>query len=216
MTSYARAAQARLNGALSKGPVTPEGKARAALNASRHGLAGARFALLPDEDPDEFRAFADAVLADLAPRDALEEAEAREAVQGLWRRQRADRLEARIVGAMLEEREDGSLLPATDSVRALGTLLRYIARIQRDLDRALARLSALKARPLARPAVEAPQASRSRPRSRKRAGVAGGVARPNEPGEAPAAADPTPLNRQQRRRLERLAQKVERRDPRAA
>ncbi len=208
MTSSDRAARARLNGSLSRGPVTPEGKARAALNATRHGLSGRRFALLPDEDPEEFQAFADAVMADLAPRDALEEAEAREAAQGLWRRQRADRLEARIVGAMLEEKEDGSLLPGMDSVRALGTLLRYIGRIQRDLDRALARLSALQKRPLARPAsaVHAGIAPASPEKPR----------RPNEPGKAQAAAEPTPLNRQQRRRQERLAQKTERQERPAA
>ena len=217
MTSSDRAAQARLNGSLSRGPVTPEGKARAALNATRHGLAGSRFALLPDEDPHAFQAFAQAVMADLAPRDALEEVEAREAAQGLWRRQRADRLEARIVGAMLEEKEDGSLLPGMDSVRALGTLLRYIGRIQRDLDRALARLSALQTRPLARPAVDVPQ---PRPEPPAHAEVAPGSPdkppRPDEPDEAPSAARPMPLNRQQRRRRERLAQKVERRDRPAA
>ncbi len=217
MTSSDRAARARLNGSLSRGPVTPEGKARAALNATRHGLSGRRFALLPDEDPEEFQAFADAVLADLAPRDALEEAEAREAAKGLWRRQRADRLEARIVGAMLEEKEDGSLLPGMDSVRALGTLLRYIGRIQRDLDRALARLSALQTRPLAAPAAEVadidprPEAQPGEPLARATTAWVR-----NEPSEAPSPAEPTPPNRQQRRRRERLAQKVKRRERPAA
>jgi hypothetical protein len=217
MTSSDRAAQARLNGALSRGPVTPEGKARAALNATRHGLAGTRFALLPHEDPEEFQAVADTVMADLAPRDMLEEAEAREAVHGLWRRRRADRLEARIVGAMLEEKEDGPLLPAMESVRALGTLLRYIGRIQQGLDRALARLSALQTRSLARPPAEAPRAP---PQPAAEASPtppsAADPRRPNEPGEAPASAAAVPLNRQQRRRLERQTLKVERREQRAA
>jgi hypothetical protein len=104
-----------------------------------------------------------------------------------------------------------------ESVRALGTLLRYIGRIQQGLDRALARLSALQTRPLARPAVEAPRvppepavpASATPP-------SATDPRRPNEPGEAPASAAGVPLNRQQRRRLERQTLKVERRDQRAA
>src|SRR5690349_21319968 len=47
----AQSEASRLNGARGHGPATPEGKARSALNGMRHGLRGATFALLPDEDP---------------------------------------------------------------------------------------------------------------------------------------------------------------------
>ena len=38
-----------------RGPNTPEGKARSAMNAVKHGLRARDFALLPEEDPEEWR-----------------------------------------------------------------------------------------------------------------------------------------------------------------
>src|SRR3954452_11274566 len=49
--TQAQSAASRANGALSRGPTAPEGKARPALNGPRHGLRGSTFSVLPDEDP---------------------------------------------------------------------------------------------------------------------------------------------------------------------
>ena len=68
----ARAAASRRNGAKSRGPRTPEGKARSAKNALKHGLCAQRNVVLGDEDLDEFEALEAALMAELAPQGALQ------------------------------------------------------------------------------------------------------------------------------------------------
>jgi hypothetical protein len=53
MASIAQITANQHNASLSIGPKTPEGKAAAARNATRHGLSGA-FTVLPHEDQEEF------------------------------------------------------------------------------------------------------------------------------------------------------------------
>jgi hypothetical protein len=171
----------RLNGARSTGPVTAEVKARAALNGTRHGLCSPRFFLLPDEDPGAFALFVGDFLSLLRPRDAAERQAAERAAQARWREMRADRLEAEILGElfaakdMAEEAEARAVRAA--ATRALGTLLRYRHRIQRDADRSLAELDALRQRP--RPTAAA-------------SGASGGTSEPEDEAAPPAAPAPTP------------------------
>ena len=89
----------RRNGAMSLGPVTAEARARSALNGTRHGLCSAQFFLLPDEDPAEYAAFLAGMLRTLNPTDDAERHAAERAVQGMWREQRADRMEVEILSA---------------------------------------------------------------------------------------------------------------------
>lgn len=190
----AQAEAARLNGARSHGPATPEGKARSALNGTRHGLCSAEFFLLPDEDPAAYAAFTADMLASLRPRDPAEQRVANLAVQAMWRQMRADRLEADIMGELFAARriEDPELAAATRerAMKALGTLLRYRSRLQREHDRAMQDLVAMQ---------QGAPARRAAP------------ALPSEPGrQAPAgtrppAIEPEPLlNRHERRRLAAL------------
>ena len=68
----AQSEASRQNGARSQGPATPEGKARSALNGTRHGLRGSTFTLLPGEDPAAWAALLAGYLARFRPADAAE------------------------------------------------------------------------------------------------------------------------------------------------
>lgn len=148
----AQSAASRLNGARSGGPATEAGKARSALNGVRHGLTGQTFFLLPDEDPEEFRRHEAQWLAEWRPRDLAEREAALAAVRAMWREMRGDRLEALVLGELFAA---GRIVDAAEreaaravAFRHLSTLLRYQARIARDLRAAMATLDALRQRRL--------------------------------------------------------------------
>jgi hypothetical protein len=94
--SPARAAASRRNGARSRGPKTPAGKARSAQNALKHGMRAQQCIVLPGERAAAFEAFAAALLADLAPQGALQTVLAQRIVAASWRLARAERLEAEL------------------------------------------------------------------------------------------------------------------------
>jgi hypothetical protein len=94
--SNARAEVSRRNGAKSRGPKTPEGKARSAQNALKHGLRAQKHVVLPEEDADEFAGLEAAMIEELAPVGALQTVLARRVVVAAWRLARADRLEVEL------------------------------------------------------------------------------------------------------------------------
>ena len=92
--SNARAEASRRNGARSRGPKTPEGKARSAQNALKHGFRAQKHIVLPAEDAAAFQALEAALIEELAPAGALQSVLAQRVVAAAWRLARADRLEA--------------------------------------------------------------------------------------------------------------------------
>jgi hypothetical protein len=174
--SNARAEASRKNGARSRGPKTPEGKARSAQNALKHGLRAQKYVVLPEEDAAEFADLETALIAELAPVGALQTMLARRVAVAAWRLARADRIEV----DLFEKRRhaDGGLglclIRDGNSTRSFETLLRYRGAAMAEFWRALKTLKALQAKQAAEtgPAVEAhpvnvhPKAQPTRPAAR--------------------------------------------------
>jgi hypothetical protein len=184
--SPAQSEASRLNGARSTGPATAEGKARSALNGVRHGLCGRTFFLLPDEDPAEFREHESMWLAMWSPRDLHEHEAAASAIRAMWREIRADRLEAQVLGDLFAAGEIADVaereVAKAAAFKALGSLLRYRARIEREYRQAMDALDYLRQRRLVRPPAR-PSESEPTPSAAARA--------PTAASHAPAAALPS-------------------------
>jgi hypothetical protein len=199
--SNARAAASRRNGARSRGPKTPEGKARAAQNALKHGMRAHKYVLLPQEDATAFAALETTVLAELAPVGALQTLLARRVAVAAWRLERADRLEVEVLEFRSYEGANPGLALIRDgnATRSFDTLMRYRSAAMAEFWRALKTLKALQAesagvpeqptaaaRALATPVVQlaapAPvEAQPSRPAARRANAEPRG---PNEPQRA--------------------------------
>ncbi|MGH6897404.1 MAG: hypothetical protein ACREJ5_12810 [Geminicoccaceae bacterium] len=161
-TSSARAEASRKNGAKSRGPKAPEGKARSSRNALKHGMRAQKYVVLPEEDAAEFAALEAALFVELAPVGALQAVLARRVVVAAWRLARADRIETEL----FEEHHipGGSLGLALirdgNGTRSFETLLRYRGAAMAEFWRALRTLKALQAEQ----AVETGAALQAQPR----------------------------------------------------
>jgi hypothetical protein len=91
----------RQNAKKSTGPKTAEGKAAVSQNALKHGLFTG--SIITGEDPAEFAAFHDNMLADLAPAGAVETMLAERVVNLWWRLRRAERMQNEAIEDMIED-----------------------------------------------------------------------------------------------------------------
>jgi hypothetical protein len=143
----ARAEASRRNGARSRGPKTPEGRARTSQNALKHGFRAQQHVVLPSEDAAAFEALEAALMEELAPEGALQCVLARRVVAAAWRLERAERLEAELFerhhfpGGNLGL----ALIRDGNGPRSFDTLLRYRGGTLAELWRALRTLKALQA-----------------------------------------------------------------------
>jgi hypothetical protein len=167
--SSARAEASRKNGARSHGPKTPEGKARSAQNALKHGLRAQKYVVLPDEDIGEFAALEAALIEELAPVGALQGILVGRIARAAWRLERAERIEVELFA----ERRYGNAGPGLalirdgNGTRSFDTLLRYRGAAQAELMRALRTLKALQAEAAA--ALEGPAGSARHARAKRAA-----------------------------------------------
>src|SRR5689334_14903135 len=87
MSSEKRILASRANGALSRGPKTPEGKARSARNALRHGLL-AKYVVLRNESHEGFEELCKIYTNRFAPVDDVEMGLIEEMASAYWRMHR--------------------------------------------------------------------------------------------------------------------------------
>jgi hypothetical protein len=151
----AQRAAARANGAKSKGPITPEGKSKSALNALRHGMLAGSLVLT-----SESRAKFDAVLHDYLdeyqPEGRTENDLVEAIVAAKWLQQRCWTISTSLMNVTMDrmaEAIDGefsdidtgtrtalAFLKQADQSAAIALLNRYAARHDREWHRAFATL----------------------------------------------------------------------------
>jgi hypothetical protein len=164
MSSKRRRAASRANGKKSQGPVTPEGKARSAANATRHGLAApGRFAdtvCLTNESQEQFTKLHAELIGVHAPANVTEELLVEEMAVARWRLQRAWAMESALLDNQMdnmttEVEKDWVTMDETtrttlafrdlcENSPTLQILQRYESRLSRQFERCLKRLGSLR------------------------------------------------------------------------
>lgn len=151
--SARKLAAARANAAKSSGPKTPEGKARAAQNARRHGLCGK--VILSTEDQADFDLMYQSYIDKWRPADEVEHDLVDTMVWAKWRERRiialesvATELEMEDLEGRMSDWDDLSDLARTQKAYRLAQQdtpwHRYEAHAARQYDRALKQLLLLR------------------------------------------------------------------------
>ncbi|WP_321476840.1 hypothetical protein [uncultured Paludibaculum sp.] len=127
MTKLTKSDQARINGARSRGPVTAEGKARSARNATKHGKyaktgpGAAHSAVLKSEDSAAFDDLVERRARDFRPLNSFEASLVREICALEWRYDRLSAIETRHIDLQIAQ-ETEALRRQTGSLRGVSTL----------------------------------------------------------------------------------------------
>ncbi len=203
MSSERKSETARINGAKSRGPVTPEGKARSSANSRRHGLAAAAV-LLEGESAEHFQLLLADYMDQFHPQTAVETDLVEVMAVARWRLRRILGIETQLLDLEMvrseeeiDEKLDGMdhgdrlafvFQKMSDTGHSLALLIRYEASINRSYDNALKQLRHLQAN---RPPTPAPDPVGS-------FGNPDPVAPPNREPVAQAAAEPTFRNQSSR------------------
>ncbi|MDZ4797318.1 MAG: hypothetical protein SGI92_04095 [Bryobacteraceae bacterium] len=163
MATPAQIAANRQNATKSTGPATETGKQNTAQNAQTHGMTSAKV-LVAGEDPEEYEAIRQNLIARMAPQGAWETSLAEVVVVTHWRHRRMLRYEAAFwdfsIGLILDEGahqgEEACAAETLLSKRAspkIALTLRYINSAQRACTKALETFEEARS---SRPAAEPP------------------------------------------------------------
>jgi hypothetical protein len=159
MSSQAKIDAARRNGALSKGPVTPEGRRKSSLNSTKHGLNSKKLFVLSNESEEAFAGALSAILGQFKPETQLERDICVELAHARWRLRRLWVVETAMIDKEMDRQHDETpkaaqtfdegtrLASAFESLAsshgALGMLTRYESRLTRNFLRLTGRLQEL-------------------------------------------------------------------------
>jgi hypothetical protein len=144
---------ARANGARSRGPKTPEGKAISSKNATRHGLL-AKFVVLSSEDVVLFAENVDELIERFQPADGVEMALIEEMAAAHWRLRRNLAIEHAILESGIANQPPGAAFQRVAGVfcdpvsgPVLTLVHRYETRLRNIWQRALRTLTLLRNTP---------------------------------------------------------------------
>jgi hypothetical protein len=150
MISEKHSQAARANGARSRGPVTPKGKANSSQNATRHGLL-AKTVVLSNENADLFAANVDELIERFNPADEIEMAAIEEMAAAHWRLRRNLAIEHAVLEAGLAIhppaagfRQTAAAFSDPANLPVLNLLHRYETRLQNIYQRAYRTLCLLR------------------------------------------------------------------------
>jgi hypothetical protein len=156
MTSEAQLNANRINGAKSRGPVTPEGKLASSRNSLAHGLLSEAI-ILEGESADRFNALHDSLVAEFGPETPTECGLVETMVVCRWRLMRVWILENSAVSHEIRKQAETNALEnmptqaalayrtLSDQSRWLDVFNRYEARFDRQLSRAIQRFHEVRA-----------------------------------------------------------------------
>jgi hypothetical protein len=156
MSSERRIQASRANGALSRGPVTVQGKINSSRNSTRHGIL-AQTIVLDSESKARFEQLLSSYTAEFQPRTPAEATLVERMAMATWRQLRVchiQRADFDLEMARQETPEDSPPSRAatvfrtlSDNSRSLDLLLRYETAFDRQFTRSLNTLLKLQARP---------------------------------------------------------------------
>jgi len=153
VSSIRRLMSSRANGALSHGPITPEGKRKSSQNAVRHGLL-AKIVVTQNESRRVFDEVFGGHFHSFEPVNGVELALTENMAASCWRLRRLWALENKMFNDALDAadspdeltRLDAAFTQLADSPRYT-VLQRYAATLDRTYDRALRNMILLRAKP---------------------------------------------------------------------
>jgi hypothetical protein len=172
MSSELQSQTARINGAKSNGPITPEGKARSSANSRRHGLTAS--VLLEGESDEHFQLLLADFMDQFQPQTGVETDLVEVMAIARWRLRRLlaiethlfdleivsrqEQIDADFTGMDQEDRLAFVFQEMSDTGNSLTLLIRYEGSLNRSYDKALKHLQQLQlSRPT--PPPEAPLGS---------------------------------------------------------